>query len=60
MMAEVIAIKVEKGKTVEGTAEWVALSASSAFHELFPDDWRRAMTILAQSVTRTVLREDVG
>jgi hypothetical protein len=57
-MAEAIAIKIEKGKPVEGTAEWLALAASSAFHELFPDDWKRAMTILAQSVNRMVLRED--
>jgi hypothetical protein len=33
-MAEHIAIKVEKGKSVEETAEWLALVASSVLDEL--------------------------
>jgi hypothetical protein len=58
-MADEFQIKVEAGRSVEETADWIAMSASTILDELFPDQWKEAMTLLAQRINETVREEDV-
>ena len=51
-------INVQEGGSVEETAEWLALWASAVLHELFlARQWREAMALMAQKVTRIVAED---
>jgi hypothetical protein len=58
-MAREFHIKTEEGKSLEETADWIALSASAVLHELFSAlEWWLAMTLIAQRINRTVADDD--
>ena len=50
-------IKVENGKSMEATADWLAMSASTILEELFPEQWREAMALVAQRISQTIRQE---
>jgi hypothetical protein len=52
-MARVHQIEVKEGKTIEETADWLAMSVSAVLHELFPDQWQQAMTLTVQRINET-------
>ena len=59
MMAREFRIKYEDGQTMEETADWLAMAASSVLHELFPDQWREGMMLMVQRINFEVA-EDQG
>jgi hypothetical protein len=50
-------IKVEAGRSLEDTADWLAMSASAILNELFPEQWREGLTLIVQRINEKV-RED--
>jgi hypothetical protein len=53
-MPRVHQIEVREGKSLEETADWLAMSASAVLHELFPDQWQQAMTLMVQRINERV------
>jgi hypothetical protein len=49
-----VQIEVRESKSLEETADWLAMSASAVLHELFPDQWQQAMTLMVQRINETV------
>jgi len=50
-------IRVEAGKSIEDTADWLAMSVSTVLDELFPGQWKQAMTLMAERINATVREE---
>jgi hypothetical protein len=49
-MQRVFEIKIEEGKTLEHTADWLAEAATTVLRDLFPDQWREGLTLMAQRI----------
>jgi hypothetical protein len=49
-MPRVLRIKVEEGKSLEETTEWLALSASAVLDKLFPVQWDEGMRLMARRI----------
>jgi hypothetical protein len=47
-------IKIEEGKTLEHTADWLADAACTVLRDLFPDQWREGLALMAQQINRIV------
>ena len=58
-MPRALQIEVEDGRTVEETADRLAMSASATIHELFPEEWQLGMALMAQRINRTVAEENI-
>ena len=53
-MTHIFQIEVEEGRSMQETTDWLAMSASSILDELFPDQWREAMTLMALRINLEV------
>ena len=59
-MARKFTLAVEEGRSVQDTADQIALLTSAVLNELFPEQWREAMVLLSQRINRAVAEDDLG
>jgi hypothetical protein len=54
----VIQIEVETDKSLEETADYLAIAASAVFDRLFPEQWEHAMAVMAARIGQTAREAD--
>ena len=59
-MARKFTLAVEEGRSVQDTADQIALLTSAVLNELFPEQWREVMVLLSQRINRAVAEDDLG
>jgi hypothetical protein len=56
-MPRVLRIKIEEGRSIEETADWLAMSAS-AVGQLFPAQSREGMKLMARRIDQMLAERD--
>jgi hypothetical protein len=57
-MPRVLRIKIEEGRSIEETADWLAMSASAVLDKLFPAHSREGMKFMVRRIDQTLAEHD--